>query len=91
MITRYNNTSLALAVPGLVLQVTGCFLLGSQPDTILGLAGAAILLPGTILWIAGLGYYARAKGRCGLWGVWGFFSCFGLIVLALLEDRAPEK
>lgn len=85
MIARYNNISLALGAPGLILQVAGNVLMGSSPGL-----GGLLILGGTILLIAGLAYYAIAKGRSGWWGLCGLLSLIGLIILACLKDRSGD-
>jgi hypothetical protein len=90
MIKRYNNISLALGVPGLILQIVGNVMAQSNPETAIGALGFLVVLLGTALLIAGLSYYAIAKGHSGWWGLCGFLSCLGLLILALLKDRAPE-
>ena len=79
MIKRYNNISLAFGVPGLLLQIAGGVM--HQP---------LIVIPGTVLLMIGLAYYAKAKGRHPAWCLMGFLSIIGLIILALLKDRAKE-
>ena len=93
MIKRYNNLSLALGVPGIVLQLVGNGLAQAnqnQGGGIAVLAGVLAAFAGTGLLVAGLVYYAKAKGRSSWWGLCGLLSCCGLIVLALLKDRAPD-
>ncbi len=90
MIKRYNNLSLALGVPGIILQIVGNVVAQANAGTGIGLLGLPISLVGTALLVAGLAYYAIAKGRSGWWGLCGFLSCIGLLILALLEDRAPQ-
>jgi len=83
MIAKYNNVSLALGTPGLILQVIGQVLGASNPGL-----GGLLILAGTGLLVAGLSYYAIAKGRSGWWGLAGFLSLIGLIILACLKDRS---
>jgi hypothetical protein len=87
MIARYNNISLALGIPGIILQVVGQFMRGNPEN---GTVGALVLVVGTVLLIGGLAMYAKAKGRSLAWGLMGFLSLIGLIVLALLKDHAPD-
>ena len=84
MIQRYNNLSLALGIPGIILQIGG-----NMYATVNRFTGFPVSLVGTGLLIAGLSFYAIAKGRSSWWGVCGFLSCVGLLILALLKDRAP--
>lgn len=90
MIKRYNNLSLALGVPGIILQIVGNLVAQANADNSLGLLGVPISLVGTGLLVAGLSYYAIAKGRSGWWGLCGFLSCLGLLILLLLKDEAPN-
>lgn len=85
MDAQLNRKSLALGIPGIVLQIVGNVVVRMQPDY--ALIGVVITLGGTVLLIAGLSYYAQAKGHSGWWGLMGFLSCLGLLVLALLPDR----
>lgn len=63
--------------------------------------GPSLAALGMLFWTAGLASYAMAKGRSSWWGLFGFLglpglyeeyltalSLLGLVVLALLEDRA---
>jgi hypothetical protein len=90
MIKRYNNLSLAFGVPGIILQIVGQVVAQMNQGQAIGLVGIPIALIGTALLITGLAYYAIAKGRSGWWGLCGFLSCIGLLILALLKDEAPE-
>jgi len=90
MIKRYNNISLGLGIPGVILQVAGNILARSNPEAGINVLWALVALVGTGLLIAGLSYYAIAKGRSPWWGLCGFLSCIGLLILALLKDRAPD-
>ena len=103
MIAKYNRKSLALGIPGLVLQ-TGCFFTsnliaakakssGAAPSDSLALLLAAGTLVGAVLLIIGLGFYAKAKGYSALLGLLGLLSCIGLLILAALPDKtkAPSR
>jgi hypothetical protein len=87
MIARYNNISLALGIPGIILQVVGQIMRGNPENATVG---GLVLLVGTVLLIGGLAMYAKAKGRSLAWGLMGFLSLIGLIALALLKDHAPD-
>jgi hypothetical protein len=45
------------------------------------------MLLGTIIFILALCTYAEAKGHSRWWGLMGFLSIIGLIVLGMLSDR----
>src|ERR1041385_9111044 len=97
MIAEYNRKSLALGVPGLLIQI-GCTLLirvlapksadhsDAPPEWIAFLLLAGTLI-GAVLLIVGLGYYAKAKGYSGVLGLLELLSCLGLLILALLPDK----
>lgn len=91
MIPEYNVKSLALGVPGLLLQIAANLLDGSphgyQPPLEHALA-IIVSLMGTGLLLIGLAYYAKAKGRHPAWCLMAFLSLIGVIVLACLEDRS---
>jgi len=87
MIARYNNLSLALGIPGIILQVAGNVMRGNPANEA---GGSLVIVMGTVLLIGGLAMYAKAKGRSPAWGPTGFLSLIGLIVLALLKDHAPD-
>ena len=81
MDSRLNSISLRWGVPGVILQLFGGLFFGSS------LVGALVRLVGTIMLLIGLGYYAKAKGRSPLWGLMGFLSLLGILILALLPDK----
>ncbi len=93
MITEYNKKSLALGIPGILLQI-GCPLLmaaiGPGSPGWIGVALAAGVFAGFIMVIIGLCYYAAAKGYTAVLGALGLLSCIGLLILALLPDRAND-
>ena len=97
MIAKYNRKSLALGVPGLLLQI-GCIFTsnliaakaksnGAAPPDSLALLLAAGAFVGAVLLIIGLGFYAKAKGYSALLGLLGLLSCIGLLILAVLPDK----
>jgi hypothetical protein len=75
MIKKHNTTSIALGVPGFVVQAAGVFMIAFRPEH--SGIGVALALVGAALLIAGLAYYAMAKGRHPAW-------CLVVLVLALL-------
>jgi hypothetical protein len=98
MIAKYNRKSLILGVPGLLLQF-GCIfesnsiaanIKGTGPLPSIALIGFCEvgIVVGGILLIIGLCFYAKAKGHSAVWGLFGLLSCIGLLVLALLPDKA---
>jgi hypothetical protein len=87
VIKRYNNISLALGIPGIILQFVG------RPMVMLGgnvLLGSLIIFIGTGLLMGGLAYYAMAKGRHPAWCLLALLSIIGLIVLACLSDESRD-
>jgi hypothetical protein len=82
MIKQYNNVSMAIGAPGLVIQTVG--VIAGGPIGILG------FLAGTALLLVGLAYYAKAKGQHPVWCLFGLGSIVGLVVLSLLPDRAKD-
>ena len=91
MIKRYNNLSFLFFVPGMIAQFAGLFLKGPADNPAPHQALANILIiAGTVLAFVGFGYYAKAKGRSILWGLCGFLSLLGLLILALLKDKSGD-
>lgn len=93
LIPEYNRLGFMLGIPGLVLQ-TGASFLGPAFQPMLGssasLVTAVLSLCGMGLVIAGLSYVAMAKGYHWALGFLGFFSCIGLIIIAVLPDKSPQ-
>ena len=83
MIAKYSRWGLAVGVPGLVLQIAGCFI--SQQQYVLG---SVCMVFGTALLSIGLSYYALAKGRSPAWGCMTFLSIVGVLVLVALKDQS---
>lgn len=87
MIREHNRTSLLYGIPGVLLQFPGPFLTEYLWPEI-GLLPKLVAGAGSVLLLIGLSYYARAKGRNPGWCLLAFLSWFGILVLALLEDRS---
>jgi hypothetical protein len=75
MIKKHNNTSIALGLPGFLVQAAGVFLMAFRPEH--AEVGVALALVGAVLLMVGLAYYAMAKGRHPAW-------CLVVLLLALL-------
>jgi hypothetical protein len=102
MIARYNTLSFIWGIPGLIIQIAGYILRTSASNTeivpgkvvvtnpLMFNLGFAIVLVGTVLFLVGLAYYAKAKGRSPWWCLFAFLSCIGLLVLACLKDHAKQ-
>ena len=55
------------------------------------LFGSIILLIGTALFLYGLCMYAKGKGYNASWGLLGFLTIIGWIILACLPDKHKSK
>ena len=84
MIKRYNNLSLMIAIPGIIIQVAAQMMLQGEQASL----GLLVSLIGTVMVLIGFAYYAKAKGRNPLWCLVGLFSCLGLFIMALLKDKS---
>ncbi len=86
MIKRFNNISMAIGIPGIVVQACGA-MINSTP---LLVAGAALLL-------VAFYFYTKAKAIHPAFCLLGFLSILGLIILSVLKDKSgsnevePEK
>ena len=86
MLAEYKTqTNIGLGV-GLLFQFIGNVLIGSGSGTLPTL-GLLLLLTGWGIFIWGTVSYAQGKGHHGAWGILGFLSLLGLIILVLLPDR----
>ena len=77
-------------VPGIILQIIGRItMVGAFGNSIPSpeAVGFLILLVSTILLIVGLSFYAKAKGHHPAFGLLGFLSIIGLIILAIMPDK----
>jgi len=101
MIAKYNRKSLALGIPGLLLQI-GCIFTsnliaakaksdGVAPSDSLALLLGVGSLVGALLLIVGFGFYAKAKGHSAAWGLLGLLSCIGLLILAVMPDKTKGQ
>ncbi len=80
MIKKYNNLSLLIGVPGILVQAFG---------TIENIP--ALLITGTVILLVAFYYYAVAKGRHPAFALFGLFSLIGLLVLASLKDKSKSE
>ena len=95
MIKKYNNLSFLFGIPGIILQVAGVMMAEktTAPGQEINPEGWALVavLAGTLMFLVGLAYYAKAKGRSPAWCLLAFFSCFGLLILYFLKDHTATK
>lgn len=87
MIERHPlyNLSLPLLTFGILAQWSGWLGRWSFP-----VAGAILSVVGTGMVIVGLAFRAKDKGHSGLWGILGFLSFLGVIIVSLLPNRAQR-
>ncbi len=90
MIKRYNNISLAIGAPGIILQIAGKILFETNQDPIPGISGAAMIIIGTAMLITGLAFYAKGKGQSAWFCLLGLLSIIGIIVLHYIPDNRPN-
>ena len=83
MIERYNRISLAIGLPGAVIQFVGLEM--RTP------IGSIIMAIGTILLMVGLAYYLKAKGHAPIFCILAFLSWFGIIILLFFPDRLKHQ
>jgi hypothetical protein len=85
-ISRLNLLSFAFAVPGLVLLGAAGAVSGENVEENRGTV-LILRLAGAVLFMIGMTAYARMRGRSGRWGLLGFLSCLGFLVLYFLPKR----
>jgi hypothetical protein len=96
MIAKYVHKSLIFGAPGLLLQIVCTFVANSILTKAMSIGNAPLVtltcifvfgsIAGNVLLIAGLSYYAKAKGYSAALGLLGLLSCVGLLILAILPD-----
>lgn len=74
MIKHFNRISLAVGVPGLLIQTLASIHHWPPNQQVVG---TTLVLLGTGLLIVGLSYYAKAKGHHPAWGCSGWFPSLG--------------
>lgn len=75
-ISRLNLVTIAVGVPGLLLQLAGRFS-----------GGFLLTIVGGALVITALAFFAQMRGRHPAFCLLGFLSCIGLIILYFLPKR----
>lgn len=85
MIERHPlyQLSLPLLTFGLLAQGSGWLGRWSFP-----VAGGILSVAGTVMVVVGIAFRAKDKGHSALWGVLGFLSFVGVIIVSLLPNRA---
>jgi hypothetical protein len=89
-ISRLHMMAWLFILPGIILLVLAGGARGAAKGApgVEAAAGAlAIQGLGSILFIIGLVFYARMKGRSGVMGLLGLLSCIGLIILNYLPKN----
>lgn len=88
MIKHYNNISLAIGVPGLLLQTVAAFYEWPASEQVVG---TLLVLAGTAMLLVGLAFYAKAKNQHPVWCLFGLLSIIGVIVLAVLRNKSKMR
>ena len=91
MIAQYKTKGDRLTIIGFLLVLGSRFTIwGSASDLMLVLR-LVLILVGTVLFVVGCGFLAKAKGHHGTWGVLGLLNIIGyLILLTCLRDRSGK-
>ncbi len=90
MIRRYNNLSFALFLPGAALQIIAMVMKERSGSEDFSPTSLLLLVVGTLMAIAGLGCYAKAKGRSPLWCLAGMLGIIGILLLSILKDESGD-
>lgn len=87
---------LAIALPNFIKAYTQVHN-GAQPEWLVSqMAWIGPLMPwcgliGGILFIIGLGFFAKAKGYSGALGLLGLLTCIGLLIVLVLPDKTKDQ
>jgi hypothetical protein len=97
MIVKHVRKSLIFGTPGLLLQIGCTFMANSVITKAMSIGNGSLgvstgifiigSIAGNILFMTGLGFYAKAKGYSAGLGMLGLVSCIGLLIVAMLPDR----
>jgi hypothetical protein len=87
-----KKTSINIVAIGLVVAI-GANVIGGAIDESSPGAGGSLLkflgIVGGLVYVAGLCFLARAKGRAWAWGLSGLFCLVGGIAVPLLKEKPP--
>ena len=89
MLAEYKSKTWTFAIAGIVLQIAGSII--SKIPLIGWLVGIPVGALGTLLFIMGCCFYAKAKGYSWLFGLLGLLSFVGLIILYFLPDLHDKR
>ncbi|HTV41525.1 MAG TPA: hypothetical protein VMF08_13165 [Candidatus Sulfotelmatobacter sp.] len=84
----------AIALPNFITAYTQVHN-GAQPEWLTSQMGTigplleCVGLAGGVLFMFGLGFFAKGKGYSGLFGLLGLLTCIGLLIVLLLPDKTP--
>lgn len=85
---KKTNTNIGIAI-GIILQIAGRVIAATN-ETGGGFALILMLL-GTVFFIWGCMNYAAGKGHSKWFGLLGFLSCIGLIILVFMPDHHKNR
>lgn len=74
---------------GLLLEIAASIALSLTNLSLLILGTVSFI--GFVVFALGCYYYAKSKGRSGLWAILGIFSLIGFIILLVLPDKSEVK
>lgn len=96
---RQGRIAAALILLGLPLSIAGTFLAvmsgDDRPEAAMG--GLFAMWTGIALYVVGLAFFSKYKGRHPLWAGFGLFLCVGppgfvgLLLIALLRDENKKR
>lgn len=89
MLTEFKHKASIGVGAGLLLIIVGRVILKFGES--MAIVGAVALLAGSVLFIWGCCQYAKAKGYSGWWGLLGFLSVIGLLILFFFRDQHRES
>ena len=90
MLEQYKKKTNIFVGVGFITQIIGRFLTVNATISLSLVLGYLVQIGGAALMIIGCVNYAKGKGYSGAWGLLGFLSIIGFIVLALFPDRHKQ-
>ena len=90
MIREFEHRSLLWGIPGIILQIAGGLVFSMQVSRLWSVLGICTGVVGLGLFVVGLTYYCRARGRHAAYSLLYFGKLFNFLDLLFLKDKTEH-